>query len=239
MYFVDSVDENAEENVESKHDVEFDLPPTSTDNSSTDFVRVCLLCVVEPVRVEIVPEFINLGKIEINSCVAFTLNMTNKHSRLPIYYGIDKTAFLRVDPEFGLLNSGQSVVLNMKLKPCGPITNTIYVKINFLYPQQPSACSPNYIAKELELVSQTKIPIYVTIVMKPQSKIIKFNMGITPMITNEVGILTNDVRFCDKVPKPRQAVIGLPEEEYKHETALMAFPNDRPHSLRKTKNEIV
>lgn len=62
-------------------------------------------------------------------------------------------------------------------------------------------------------------------------------MGITPKITNEVGFLTDDVRFNDDVPKPRQAIAE--KEITKKENALIAFPNDMARTLRPTNTDEV
>lgn len=73
--------------------------------------------------------------------------------------------------------------------------------------------------------------------VKPKTK---FNPGITPMLTNEVGFLTENVRFNDSIKKPRQAMV-TDKLKKNEENALIAFPNDRPKSLRKTnqKNEVM
>lgn len=128
--------------------------------------------------------------------------------------------------------------LTMKFTPKATKRGKIDIIIEFLYPNQPSKNVDT--EKNLQYVGEIRIPLYSkvdAVIQKPQPK---FNFGITPMITNEVGFLTHNIRFSDEMPKPRQAMVDMAKVK-KNENALIAFPNDRALTLRRTndKHEIM
>lgn len=193
------------------------------DTSFSSYIRICLYGVVKPVDVEIRPSFLNLGSILINTKTERKLILYNRSYSLPIYFQYKKVAFIDANPSNGFVPSRKNVEINVTISPKSGGTLRNAMSFELLDYNQPAKQE-----KEFVVVGNVEVQVDADVLIEGNKLKPKFNPGITPMITHEVGLLTDDVRFSTDIVKPRMAMIGC----QKKDDALIAFPNDRPTSLR-------
>lgn len=165
----------------------------------------------------------------IHSTKCFHIEIRNRNGNLPIYFSHHKTAFFNVTPNAGIIKQKTYVRLKISFSPRSAIQGATYVSIYFQYYNQPKVDFA-----KLQVVEEFKIPVHVKVAIEPVTIKPKINIGITPMVTNEVGFLTDEVRFTDDTEKPIQAMVDL---KFKESNAIIAFPNDRPKCLRPPVNK--
>ncbi|XP_054287895.1 cilia- and flagella-associated protein 47-like [Macrosteles quadrilineatus] len=175
----------------------------------------------------IIPDALYFPDTLVGATVVKVVQLTNKTNQL-LAFQYSKIPFFEVIPDFKKLSPKTSYDVTVKL--CAR-------NIGFL----PKILSFNILAEknatdkqDFHVVNHINVRIFGNV--KSQNILPKptFNLGITPMITNEVGFLTDGVTFASRIKKPRCALTmkaksGRPW----HQTdATIAFPNDRPRSLR-------
>lgn len=152
----------------------------------------------------------------------------NRSNSLPIFYEYVKTAYVDIVPPKGKLDVSQSVEVAMNVSPKRPGILDTEIKFNLLY-------YSDVVNGDRELVKVGNALANLQMNVRfPVAKIQpKFNPGITPMVGNEVGFLTDNVKFSSNVEKPNMAMLRSCElnPSKKLDDAKIAFPNDRRHSI--------
>lgn len=207
-------------------DVFDDLPaPKTLTYALTNSLRIFLFANIESPQVMFVPDKIDVGQVFLYQSEYRVIEIRNLSTKLPITVKYNKTGFVDVYPPIKSLEARSSAELAVTIKSLKTGPEKFELKFDLLF--QPNSYSG------LESVGVVHIPItydcpICTTLLPP-----KFVLGITPLITNEVGILTDSIKFNDtEAKRPQSAVITASWKGKRNDSDIMAFPNDRPRSLR-------
>lgn len=190
-------------------------------------LRVLLYGSAETAKVTLRPTVFQLGKIPPKTTTIRELRISNFSERLPIIFRYKKVPFVDVNPCSGKLGPAESVEVEVGITPAkfGKVELTIGFDLLYYNRPQLPMC---YVKVGDESCDLSFDVDFVTKLPKSE-----FVMGITPKNNNEVGFMTDDVRFNTKVEKPRAAMVGKVGKG----SELIAFPNDRPKTLRPWKKK--
>lgn len=182
----------------------------------------------ETPQVTTLPTEFMLCDLEFDVEVKRVLLIQNKSSRLPITLKYNKVPFVFIHPSLIRVEAavGLEVLIRFKVAKLGPINTKL--RFDLLYKDK--------LLSHYQCVGQIELPVKLMVKSVWKKPKPQFNMGITPMITNEVGFLTDDVRFNTKIEKPRSAMVRY--KCRKTDDALIAFPNDRPRTHKAWQNDV-
>lgn len=183
----------------------------------------------EKARVSIVPDTLVLSNLKMMEMQKRTLVIKNQSKILPVTIRYTKIAYVKVLPTEALLKPSGSVELEVQIIPAK--MGTVKNDINFHLLYKPHQNS------EYFLVGNASVPMVFDSKAHCKEIVPKFNEGITPKLTNEVGWMTDDIRFNTKIKTPKSVMLSHIKWD-KDDNDLVAFPNDRPKSLRPWKNSV-
>ncbi|XP_057651184.1 LOW QUALITY PROTEIN: cilia and flagella-associated protein 47-like [Diorhabda carinulata] len=195
---------------------------------TSNYLRICLYGEIEEPNVRLTPHSIDRDDLYVGTLYRFTFNIKNCSKYLPITFKYEKLACFQIVPPEMTLKPNCSVDVWLLLKPStiGQIDTNINLRLTYkaygiVYKVGTAHFHARYICH--------KHPGIVSPMIKPQ-----FNMGITPIITHEVGFLVDDIRFNQAKTAPIVPFVDNANRMSfdKRNTDLIAFPNDRPRSLR-------
>lgn len=196
-------------------------------NTSNDIVRVVLFGESLEPSVKIRPDTFNFHKIKIQSVNTRELLLSNKSKELPIIFSYQKKTCVEIQPKMVTLQPKESVEVSLTLIPTIIGDQSITIVFDLLFYNRPRQNDGNIKVGEVsicvkwEVVSETTQPKAV------------LNMGITPNYIKEVGMFTDDIRFNSKIKIPRATLVKSAQKNRNHRNNdLIAFPNDRPKTLR-------
>lgn len=204
----------------------FDILETS---QTIDKCTVCLYGAVEQASVTIIPDVLQIDDSELYKEIRRTLLILNESFHLPITFQYIKTAFIEIRPDTKFLSPREDIEVQVTITPAkfGIVKTSIRFE---LFYKKDSECFT---------VGRAAVPTVFKCSSVTNHPVPKFNMGITPEYIGEVGCFTGDVRFNTDIKKPIAAV--LTEKMFgrgPHDDDLVAFPNDRPKTLRPWKNPV-
>ncbi|GAA56673.1 hypothetical protein CLF_111345 [Clonorchis sinensis] len=182
----------------------------------------------------------------------------NRSAEIPLAYFLPGVAHFHTIPTNGHIPPNDRVVIDVTFTPkqCG--AHSIRQQILLL-----DDCQLNDNTKSKEVIFKTYLTFKGSAVSEAVKPMIKFNPGIVPLVSNEVGFGTDILHFGSNLPCPRLAVInqgkplslkGLPTHTHQEWRTLLeyrkpqsntdefkcpqvAFPNDRATSVRPTEEE--
>lgn len=180
----------------------------------------------ETPKIDFLPTEFILNDLEADVAVSRILTITNQSCHLPMTLNYVKAPFIFTKPSTFEVPANNSLEILITFKPAkfGSIQNKIVFdllyKLNF--------------EKNYQNVGKIEVPInlFVTSIKKQPKP--KFVTGITPICTNEVGFLTEDVRFNTNINKPRAAML----QSNLKTNDLIAFPNDRSLTLKPWRTDV-
>lgn len=202
--------------------------------SSCESFRVCLYGDKESAVVKLRPEHIYLNQIQVNELYLREVSFENCSTYLPINIVYNKVAFIDVQPPKIFLKPKEKgeVILKIQSKKAGYYCGNanfdlvVYESYDILH------------KKQKVVVGCLKMKISFTGVLEKKIPKTKFVTTLTPDNLNEVGFMTHNIKFNTKVVKMKSAVIREDEEIFREDDSdLIAFPNDRPQSLRPWREE--
>ncbi|KAG5884668.1 hypothetical protein JTB14_033206 [Gonioctena quinquepunctata] len=197
-------------------------------------LRVCLYGEIEEAAVEIKPNAFDINDLVEGQICIRTFNVKNKSKNLPIIMKHYKVACIEFEPEeIDLEPDGNvDVLLSIRPKKIGFQEHKLILKLlyrsrdNMSYEVGSTFIYLRYATSSNQRPGMPKA--------NP-----KYNMGITPIVTNEVGFLVDDVRYNTEIKKPLQAIVDEHFEKFhQNNSHLIAFPNDRARSLRPWRSEV-
>lgn len=150
-------------------------------------VKVYLFGIAIKTDVEVVPNMLDISPdVKMRSVVTRVVKFTNRCKRLPISCEYVKVPFIDVNPSYKDLQMNESIEVEITIKPYKLGYENVKLHFNLL-------CHPDKDEKPCN-VGNLSIPVTYhcipeEVVLKPQ-----FNMGITPLLVNEVGMFTSNVR---------------------------------------------
>lgn len=197
----------------------------------THFIRFCLHGIAKKPDVTCVPDFITLDKeLRPRQKAERVLLIRNNCQQLPIIVQYKKVAFIDVIPSSKELKPEESIELTVVICPRNIGVEKQRIRFNLLFkPDDQSTCN----------VGSLNIPICFKCITEKKETTPEFNMGITPVMFGEVGRHVEDIRFnTASVKLPKLSIVD--EERFRKigTDELVAFPNDRPKSLRPWTNTV-
>lgn len=154
--------------------------------------------------------------------------ITNNSLHLPIWLKYNKVPYVFIDPITFKVKASNSLEIVIIFKPAKLGAINTKIVFDLLYKHE---FEENY-----QDVGKLDVPLKLYVQSVTKKPIPRFVMGITPMCTNEVGFLTEDVRFNSDLEKPSGAMIRYRSNPVDDD--LIAFPNDRPLTLKPWRNDI-
>lgn len=201
------------------------LDLASPDNIN---VRVCLYGETEEASVRLTPDAFISETLIVNEPFTYTFNIRNNSKDLPITYQYNKVTFVEMEPSLMTLGPRCSVDVTLIIKPkkMGRVEKNITISLLFTSKD----------GKTFD-VGTTHFSVCFEARMNVDKTkgclASKFVNGITPICTNEVGYLVDDVRFNTDIEKPIMAIVNPKLRSFnENNDALIAFPNDRIRSVR-------
>ncbi|KAF2878752.1 hypothetical protein ILUMI_27427 [Ignelater luminosus] len=204
-----------------------------TSLSLKRIVRVVLYGEAEYAGIIVRPDSLDLTEIPIGKPETRELLLINRSSSLPIIFSYKKVCFVDVEPKSGLLPPSGNMEVGVTVNPSK--IGLVKTKITFdlLYFNRPRE------GQDYVLVGNAEIPITFNVLSVTTSSKPKFNMGITPEYIKEVGFKTDDIRFNTLIETPKATLVKKVKKTLdKNDDDLIAFPNDRPKSLRPWKSPV-
>lgn len=182
----------------------------------------------ETVNVSVQPSALDLINMKMGVEERRVLQIRNHSMYLPIVLRYKKVPFITINPVLQALSKNEIRDVLIKINPrrLGNITTKIVFDLLFKHLHD----------EKYQELGTIEIPVTLDVTSYTNHFQPRFNVGITPMLTNEVGFLTDDVTFESDIKKPQCAMIQSKASDKK---ALIAFPNDRPKSLKPWKNKTV
>ncbi|CAH1800026.1 unnamed protein product [Owenia fusiformis] len=213
---------------------------TKSIEDAVSHVEVALTGTALPVLVNLSPQ----SKFDFQECpvgehVDMLCSLNNESSVLPLTFQFRRIAHFTAHPTSGKIKPGQnqSIVFSFAPNQVGTFKPTQLIDIigqvadnhnPFLMHIEVIHTMPVYFIGRCDPITRKRPP--------------KFNPGITPAITNEVGqFVDTKVKGVDK--HPRNAILNAPgtkihqtltmkDLDKDDDTTLVAFPNDRLQSIR-------
>ncbi|KAJ8969857.1 hypothetical protein NQ314_001541 [Rhamnusium bicolor] len=184
---------------------------------------------MEDASIHLTPGSLHLNYLKLNETYNYELNIKNNSRHLPIIIKYNKETCIEIKPREVHLGPNSSIEVCLTIKPSKIgqsfhkiVFDLVYQSANIYYD-----------------VGAAYLPVYYFASITTPKIQPKFNMGITPKITNEVGFLVDDVRFNTIIDKPIQAIVDKNFKNFNiNNEDLIAFPNDRPKSLRPWRNTV-
>lgn len=197
------------------------------------YVRVCLYGETEEASVRLTPDAFKGTDLVVNETYVYTFNIKNNSKELPITFLYNKVPFVEMEPPEMSLEPNRSVDVMLIVTPKRMGLMDKKIVINLLFTNKDG---------KTYNVGTTYFKIWFDVklmVDKTKGRLLpKFVKGITPICTNEVGFLVDDIRFNTTIEKPVMAVVNPRHTNFhKNNNAIIAFPNDRRRSLRPHMNE--
>lgn len=184
---------------------------------------------MEEPRVKLSPEDFTLSYLTVDETYDRIVNIKNQSHHLPIGLRRKILPCVKVRPSEVFLAPQQSLEITLSITPSEEGKRSYKIIFDLIH------SVPHMEYK----VGSVTLPIKFCATRIYPRKEPKFNMGITPQITNEVGFLVDDVRFNSKIDKPRQAIVDKNHKSFDKKNAdLIAFPNDMPKCLRPWRSKV-
>lgn len=196
-------------------------------------LRVVLYGEAEYAGIIVRPNSLELTEIPMYKTETRELLLTNQSSSLPIIFSYKKVCFVNVEPKSGILPPSGKMEVGVTVIPTK--VGSVKTKITFdlLYFNRPRE------GQDYVLVGSAEIPLTFNVLSVTTSLKPKFNMGITPEYIKEVGFNTADIRFNTPIEMPQATLVNEVKKKLdKNDDDLIAFPNDRPKSLRPWKSPV-
>ncbi|PVD28193.1 hypothetical protein C0Q70_10779 [Pomacea canaliculata] len=205
------------------------------------FAEVALTATALPVLLDISPsDSLDFGECPVGESVDTLCTIRNESFLLPAIFQFRRIAHFSARPLNGKISPGQTqdVVFSFVPKQVGTFKPLMLLDV---LGQTADTYNPSLTNLEVISTLSTRVSGHsnpVTVVPKP-----RFNPGLTPYITNEVGMYV-ETTFADVDSKvPRNALAGStrvhlhriyrPKSlDIEDKKVKVAFPNDRPHSVR-------
>ncbi|CAH1960120.1 unnamed protein product [Acanthoscelides obtectus] len=193
-------------------------------------LRVCLYGEIEEASVTLLPDACRAEDLNVSVIHNFTFTIRNNSKYLPVTFKYNKVSCMETFPKECTLKPDGSVDVLLQLRPTkiGKVHTNVEFDLTYLGED-----------KTVYRVGQARLAVTYEVHQEKAEKetaglLPKFNMGITPMVTNEVGFLVDDIRFNSDVKQmPRQAIVDRKHKNFrKGNDAFVAFPNDMPKYLR-------
>ncbi|CAG9826127.1 unnamed protein product [Diabrotica balteata] len=191
-------------------------------------LNLCLYGEIEEPNVKLTPHSIDRDDLCVGQVYNFTFNIQNGSSYLPITFKYHKYACFEMEPEEMTLKANANVDVLLMLKPStiGDIETDISLCLTYKANGHVYKVGNAYFHVRYKCHKDPSIT-------SPMLRR-KFNMGITPAITDEVGFLVDHTKFGDVKDAPVQAFVNVAKRNayLRGNTNIVAFPNDRPRILR-------
>lgn len=197
-----------------------------------DVLNVCLYGQGETANVILNPDAFDLGKRTYNETVTRELLIKNRSEVVPVLFRYKKVAHVNVQPAEGMLLPAQSIELNIIVTPRQYGSVKLEVGFDLLYYNFPRNINEYQIVGDAFVTLCFEVP---TVTKMPDTW---FNMGITPEYLGEVGFHVDDVRYSTSTEIPKSVMPKKYKQKLKNNNDLIAFPNDRPQSLRPWTNPV-
>ncbi|CAI9721780.1 ciliaflagella47-likeassociated and flagella-associated 47-like isoform X2 [Octopus vulgaris] len=231
--------------------------PFPPENQPKHGLEVPITGTALPVLLSLEPEKYHFGSCAVGMRSETEAILLNYSPVLPANYHFNNGAHFRAHPYKGVLQPGQQerITFSFIPKQIGALQskNDLQVQENIssLYSdgnpfsiQKFKSGFPYYVSPKV--IYSADIQMQGFGVMKPLNKDPKFNMGITPYITNEVG-LYSEITFGNIKQIPRNAMAAarhykiLKEFKRSHSEVIsrsfVAMPNDMAQSIRPSRND--
>ncbi|KAK3096977.1 hypothetical protein FSP39_005325 [Pinctada imbricata] len=198
-------------------------------------VEIAMTGTALPVFLSISPAMkYDFGECPVGEHADVLCTIKNESNVLPAIFQFRKIAHFSAHPPSGKIpaNQTQDVIFSFRPSQIGAFKPKQLLDVigQVADNRNPTVAHLQIIHSYPILLSGSSDPI-------PVKRNAKFNPGITPYISNEVGMFV-DTLARDLVNKPRNAVAGGHKTKLHHlsksldDNALVAFPNDRAMSIR-------
>ncbi|XP_055954756.1 cilia and flagella-associated protein 47 [Patella vulgata] len=220
----------------------------ASGNKDGCFAEVALTGTALPVLLDISPAPVfDFGECLVGEHADVLFTLKNDSTILPVTFQFKRIAHFSTHPPSGKISPGQTqdVIFSFSPRQVGTFTPQQLVDV-----LGHIADNRNPTLTHLKVIHVMGIKFKGTsdpVVIKPSPR---FNPGITPMISNEVGLYVDETTFVKlDTNKPRNALIGAnktrlhalksattsrDDEDDDDSQVRIAYPNDRAQSIRPT-----
>ncbi|XP_022903670.2 cilia and flagella-associated protein 47-like [Onthophagus taurus] len=206
---------------------------TLSPDAPNEFTRVHLYATAEVPGVDIIPDEINIKRMDVNKCVKRVLLLTNKSKNLPIIVQYVKAPNVYLAKEIFSLEPTEKLEILINIQPTEIGSVEIEVVFNLLYYDYNMMKTKNdckvigesKMVVKLDVISSTKYP-------KPQ-----LNPGLKPNYIKEVGKHCQNLKFNTNISLHKGITVNNKAVIDKNCNDLIAFPNDTQQSIRPYRNK--
>ncbi|XP_015191015.1 PREDICTED: uncharacterized protein LOC107074068 [Polistes dominula] len=224
----------------------WDLSSTLTSNSSIDkpvnnFVRICLYGEMEIIKLNLQPDSLYFGNLHIGEISQRVICITNSSKIESISFQCQPMPAVKCIPKSAKLKPEGSTEVLVKVQARENVGPSFVLLINATVDSENSTVSK---CSTKVKIRTFRVICTLNVIFKTRTPMTQFVTGITPLITHEVGFMTNRATFGSNVKKPRQAMLFV-EKDLKRSWAnkklirdnviidsVPAYPNDTQKSLR-------
>ncbi|KAI4480245.1 hypothetical protein M0804_010243 [Polistes exclamans] len=239
------IDESTSEKVHIQETFSDQSSSLSSSNSTVrpvdNIVRICLYGEMEVIKLNLEPNSLNFGDLYVGEISERVICISNSSKIESVSFQCQPMPAVKYIPKSAKLKPESSIKVHVKVQARENVGPSFVFSINATVDSEDSTLS-NYPTK-------VKIGIFhvicnLNVIFKTRTPMTQFVTGITPLITHEVGFMTNRATFGSNVKKPRQAMLFV-EKDLKRPWAnkklirnniildsVPAYPNDTQKSLR-------
>lgn len=154
-------------------------------------LRINMYGTVEEANVTIIPDTLLISShIHIKERICRVLNIKNNSVNLPVIFKYLKVPFIDVEPHSKQLQPKEAYEVQIYLKPQQIGSGKSKISFELLYKSN--------VNNVCFTIGKTSVPIKYKCILESVEMTPKYNPGITPMITNEVGFNSKNDLFPNK-----------------------------------------
>lgn len=185
-------------------------------------LRICLYGEGETTNVTLQPNAFHLGSLQISQTVQRELLLFNNSQVLPIIFKYDKVPFIDVEPKQGMISpeTGKEVLVKVTPGRNGLVkTKIVFQLLYYNFPRKEG---------EFVTVGRESAALEFEVSFEKHASPMSIKRG----MCGKRNLLSEEVKFTSKVHIPKCIMPFGGRTKYLNDSALIAFPDDRPVVLR-------
>ncbi|XP_035722704.1 cilia- and flagella-associated protein 47-like [Vespa mandarinia] len=224
-----------------------DSSMSSTSRSSSivqpvdNVVRLCLYGEMEIIKLNLQPDILYFGDLNVGEISQRVICISNLSKIESVSFECQPLPAVQFIPKSAKLKPEGSIEVIVKVQARENVGSSFVLLINVIMDSEDSVLS-KYPTKVK--IGTYRVTCMLNVLLKTRKPMTQFVRGITPLITHEVGFMTECATFGSNIKKPQQAML-LVEKDPKRPWAnkklinaniildsVPAYPNDTQKSLR-------
>ncbi|XP_047351514.1 cilia and flagella-associated protein 47-like [Vespa velutina] len=204
-------------------------------------VRLCLYGEMEIIKLNLQPDILYFGDLNVGEISQRVICISNLSKIESVSFQCQPRPAVQFIPKSAKLKPEGSIEVIVKVQARENVGSSFVLLINVIMDSEDSVLS-KYPTKVK--IGTYRVTCMLNVLLKIRKPMTQFVTGITPLITHEVGFMTECATFGSNIKKPQQAML-LVEKDPKRPWAnkklinaniildsVPAYPNDTQKSLR-------